>query len=171
MSSRCFLYSAESLPKAKLAELPLNKSHRSCHCLARWTKLSALGNAALYYLGFHPAWIPSDRIASLCYFWLTGVRLQVLLFWKSTWSKSPLITGWIYKVVYFSSYSLISETAEWNPVRSSHIAFLPDSKMSEDMKKQTNKLTNKDELLFHYKSEFFPKPLLLGPRQTNIILR
>ena len=65
---------------------------------------------ALYYLGFHPAWNPSDRIASSCYFWLSVVRLQVLLFWKSTCSKSALIMDWIYKAVHSSSYYLDSNS-------------------------------------------------------------
>lgn len=106
----------------------LNKSHWSSHCLAQRTKLSALGNVALYYLGFHPACIPLERIASSHYFWLTSVRLLVFLFWKSTCSKSALTMDWIYKAVLFFISFLVSGTPERNPVRLCHITCLTASK-------------------------------------------
>lgn len=84
----------------------------SSRCLAHRTKLSALGNVTLYFLGFLPAWIPPETIASSHYFWLTGEIPQVLLFWKSTCSKSALIIDWTYKAVYSSSHFLGSGTPE-----------------------------------------------------------
>lgn len=105
-------------PQSKAAR-PASKPelNRSSHCLARGTKLSALGNVTLYFLGFLPAHIPSESMASSRYFWLTGLRLQVLPFWKSTRSKSALIINWIYTAVYSSSHFLVSGTLEWSPVR------------------------------------------------------
>jgi hypothetical protein len=52
-----------------------SESYWSSHCLAQWTKLSVQRNVAFYYLGSHPAWIPSEEIASSRYFWLTWVRM------------------------------------------------------------------------------------------------
>lgn len=68
------------------------------------------GKCCIVWSGIFSSMDPIRENGLITYFWLTWVRLQVLLFWKSTCSKSALIMDWIYKAVYSSSHSLVSGT-------------------------------------------------------------